>query len=74
MWFIGLREVHFCAKLYGAACSTSKDIRTGNASLKVTFTDRAETSNKHCPSTIVHKTIFVRQFGLRVSKLLGVKH
>ena len=31
--FIGLREVHFRAKLYGAACSTSKDIRTGNASL-----------------------------------------
>ena len=31
--FIGLREVHFRAKLYGAACSRSKDIRTGNASL-----------------------------------------
>ena len=31
--FIGLREVHFRAKLYGAACSKSKDIRTGNASL-----------------------------------------
>ena len=31
--FIGLREVHFRAKLYGAACSISKDIRTGNASL-----------------------------------------
>ena len=31
--FIGLREVYFRAKLYGAACSTSKDIRTGNASL-----------------------------------------
>ena len=30
---IGLREVHFRAKLYGAACSRSKDIRTGNASL-----------------------------------------
>ena len=30
---IGLREVHFHAKLYGAACSRSKDIRTGNASL-----------------------------------------
>ena len=27
--FIGLREVYFRAKLYGAACSTSKDIRTG---------------------------------------------
>ena len=26
--FIGLREVHFCAKLYGTACSTSKDITT----------------------------------------------
>ena len=31
--FIGLREVHFRAKLYGAACSRSKDIRTGNESL-----------------------------------------
>ena len=31
--FIGLREVHFCAKLYGAACSTSKDIRTWNESV-----------------------------------------
>ena len=31
--FIGLREVHIRAKLYGAACSRSKDIRTGNASL-----------------------------------------
>ena len=30
---IGLIEVHFRAKLYGAACSRSKDIRTGNASL-----------------------------------------
>ena len=31
--FIGSREVHIRAKLYGAACSRSKDIRTGNASL-----------------------------------------
>ena len=31
--FIGLREVHFCAKLYGAACSTSKDIRTWTESV-----------------------------------------
>ena len=31
--FIGLMEVHFRAKLYGASCSISKDIRTGNASL-----------------------------------------
>ena len=31
--FMGLREVHFRAKLYGAACSRSKDIRSGNASL-----------------------------------------
>ena len=29
---IGLREVHFLAKLYGAACSRSTDIRTGYAS------------------------------------------
>ena len=31
--FIGLREVDFCAKLHGAACSTSKDIGTGSASV-----------------------------------------
>ena len=31
--FIDLREEHFRTKLYGAACSRSKDIRTGNASL-----------------------------------------
>ena len=33
--FIGLREVQISAKLYGAACSTSKDIRTWNASVCV---------------------------------------
>ena len=26
-------------------------------SLKATFTDRAETSTKHCPSTIVHNKL-----------------
>ena len=33
MGFIGLTEIHVDAKLYSAACSTSKDIRTRNASV-----------------------------------------